>query len=180
MEPCAFKSFSASSRCLAFRRHSVNVSWTIWVQAHQEPVLGWLQFHFVPADSPYRVWNVIDPGDNCLDEGFGVTLDFLDGHSLDVEQIGPKPQESPQGSPIHFPSQDVLLGPENRRNHTLQGAGISEYIHLTHYQSHYWMGMKISFAFCPGYHPLKVKDNSLSTYVLMKYILLGRGLLSGQ
>ena len=67
---------------------------------------------------PYRVWDVIDPGDNRLDEGFGVILDLADGHSLHVGEIGPKPQESVQGSTAHFPSRDGLLGPENRRNHT--------------------------------------------------------------
>lgn len=68
--------------------------------------------------SPYHVRDVIDPGDNRLDEGFGVILDFSDRHSFNIGQIGPKPQDSAQGSTKHFPSQDVLLGPANRRNHT--------------------------------------------------------------
>lgn len=72
--------------------------------------MGWPHVCFVSPALPYRVCNVIDPGDNCLDEGFGVILDFLDGGSVCVEQIGPKPQESAQESTAHFPSQMCVLG----------------------------------------------------------------------
>lgn len=68
--------------------------------------------------------NVIDPGDNGLDEGFGVILDFLDRHSLNIGQIGPKPQEAAQGSPAHFPFWD-LLGPADRRSDTFQEPSIN-------------------------------------------------------
>lgn len=54
--------------------------------------------------------NVIDPGDQCLDEGFGVIFDFLDGHSTSVEQIEPKPQEMAQRSVMHLLSQMCFLG----------------------------------------------------------------------
>lgn len=72
--------------------------------------MGWPHVYFVSPDPPYRVCNVIDPGDNRLDEGFGVILDFLDGRSFCVEQIGPKPQESAEESTAHFPSQMCVLG----------------------------------------------------------------------
>lgn len=70
---------------------------------------GWPQFQFVSPDPLYHVWNIIDPGDDRLDENFGVILDFLDGHSFNVEEKRPKPQESAQESTMHFSSQMFFL-----------------------------------------------------------------------
>lgn len=67
-------------------------------------------FSSFSPDRHYHVRDAIDPGDNRLDEHFGVILDFLHGHSFNAGQTEPKAQELAQGSATHLASQVCFLG----------------------------------------------------------------------
>lgn len=90
--------------------------------------MGRPHFYSFSPDRHYHVRDAIDPGDNRLDEHFGVILDFLRGYGFNAGQTEPKAQELAHGSTTHLASQVCFLGLKNERNHTFQVAGISENI----------------------------------------------------